>query len=84
MLSKIKQFEKIDALPDTTTSFTPNQGSGTAVDYETGNAYTPNTTENTDKLAATKAWFESASQTNHPAEAAVQFSKYPNADPNFV
>ena len=84
MLSKIKQYEKIDAMPDTTTSFTPDQQAGTSTDLETGQSYTPKTGENVSKLEATRKWFDSASKTNHPAEAAIQFSKYPNADPNFA
>lgn len=80
LMNLLSRYQGIQQMPQTKTGFAPNNQTGAATDLETGQSYDTQV-PNQDRLAETKQFYMDLQKINHPAEAAIDFNKYPNADP---
>jgi hypothetical protein len=80
LMNILSRMQGIKQMPQMQTGFTPNNATGAATDLETGQSYDTEV-PNQARMAETKQYYADLQKITHPAEAAIDFSKYPNADP---
>jgi hypothetical protein len=77
LLEAMMAMGKLRGLPQTGQQFNPDQQTGTAVDYETGNAYTPQQTQ--PRSEAYNSFLQKYALSKQPQQ--IDISQYPNASP---
>jgi hypothetical protein len=80
LMNLLSRYQGIQQMPKEQVGFAPNNQTGAATDLEIGQSYDTQV-PNQDRLAETKQFYMDLQKLNHPAEAAIDFNKYPNADP---